>query len=350
LRARASSSIKASRMESELELQARACDAMGSPFVAEFLRAACDDYRGGSRVRDALDALAAHSRAGLRLSGAFHYLALAGEPMLRRHYPSVGGDGDARRAWHAASAILDRDPEPIERLLRENVQTNESLRSMPILGAFLYLAGTFELPFRIFEIGASAGLNSRFDRYHYVGDDWRWGNTNSPLVLRNRIVSGRPAHLDSTIQIAERRACDANPIDVADRRSVRRLESFVWPDQLDRLQRLRAALSIASDVDVEVLRENFTTWLPREVGPRNGSIAVVLQSVVEEHLAAAQRDELHSIVETIGTQATATAPFAYVRMELEPETYETSVQTWPERSTTMICRSDGHAQDIRWMQ
>jgi hypothetical protein len=336
-------------METELELQARACEAMGSPFVATFLRAACDDYCGGSRVRDLLDAHATYSRPGLRLSATFHYLALAGEPTLSRHYPSVAGDGDALRAWHAASAIFDRDPELVERLFRENVQTNESLRSMPILGAFLHLAGAFELPIRVFEIGASAGFNARFDRYRYVGDDWRWGDDDSPLVLQNRILSGRPTNLDARLAIVERRACDAHPIDVTDARSVRRLESFVWPDQLDRLQRLRAAIAVATVVTLEVEPESFATWLPRNVEPFDGHLTVVLQSVVEEHLSSPERIELHAAVGRIGRKASAKAPFAYVRMEQEGVAYETTVRTWSPESSTTICRSDGHAQDIQWM-
>jgi hypothetical protein len=337
-------------MEVELQQQARACELMGSPFVATFLRSARDDCLGGSRVRDLLDARSTYSRPGLRLSGSFHYLALAGEPTLGRHYPSVGGDGDARRAWYAASAILDRDSELVERLFCENIQTNESLRSMPILGAFLYLAGTFALPFRIFEIGASAGLNSRFDRFRYVGDDWQWGNADSPLVLQNRTIAGRPANTDASIRIVERHACDAHPIDVGDMRAVRRLQSFVWPDQVERLHRLQAALAVATDLPVKVEREGFATWLPREARPQNGSVAVVLQSIVEEHLPPAQRDELHATIDRIGQTASSKAPFAYVRMEQEGAAYDTTVRTWPSQDTLVICRSDGHAQDIRWMQ
>jgi hypothetical protein len=337
-------------METELELQARACEAMGSPFVGSFLLAAREDYLGGSRLRDLLDSHAAHHRPGLRLSGTFHYLALAGEVTLRPHYPSVGGDGDARRAWYAASAILDRDPELIERLFRENVQTNESLRSMPILGAFLYLASSFDLPFRIFEIGASAGLNSRFDRYRYVGTDWQWGDVDSPLVLQNRTISGRPVNLKTRLDIAERRACDAHPIDVGNARAVRRLESFVWPDQIERLQRLRAALIVAANVPVRVEREAFATWLPSQVRPSDGNVTVVLQSVVEEHLLPAQRDDLHATIDDIGQSASQLAPFAYVRMEQERLAYDTTVRLWPSGNSTVICRSDGHAQDIRWMQ
>jgi hypothetical protein len=337
------------QIDRELEQQARACEAMGSPFVATFLRAACDDYIAGSRVRDLLDARPEASRPGLRLSGAFHYLALAGEPTLQRHYPTLGGDGDALRAWYAASALFDREPEIVEKLFEDNVQTNESLRSMPILGAFLYLAGAYELPFRVFEIGASAGLNSRFDRFHYVGNGWTWGDRDSALELRNRIVAGRPAHLDKQIRVAERRACDAHPIDVADPLAVRRLESFVWPDQLDRMHRLRAALAVAAEVPLEIEREKFDTWISRVIRPAGGFVTVVLQSIVEEHLSKAHRDELHATVASVGAHASDSAPFAYVRMELEERAYDTTVTTWPDETTVTICRSDGHAQDIHWL-
>jgi hypothetical protein len=321
---------------------------MGSPFVATFLRAANEDYRGGSRLRDLLDAHATYSRSGLRLSGAFHYLALAGEPTLRRHVPSVGGDGDAVHAWHAASAILDRDPALVDGLFRENVQTNEPSRSMPVLGAFLHLAHEFALPFRVFEIGASAGLISRFDRYRYAGPDWEWGDAGSPLTLQNRILSGRPQHLDAEIRVAERRASDPYPIDVADSRAFLRLQSFVWPDQIDRLQRLRAAAEVASAAPLTVERENFDGWLASAVTPRGGYVTIVLQTVVEPHFTRLERDRLRSLIDAIGGAAARRAPFAYVRMEQEGTAHDTTVRTWPGEESVTICRSDGHAQDIRW--
>jgi hypothetical protein len=334
---------------SELDQQARFCEAMGSPFVGRFIRAASEDYATAVPVRDLLDEIIALSRPGLRLSGAFHYLALEGDAALGKHFPSVGGDGDARNAWAEARSILDREPELVARLCRENVQTNETLRSTPILGAFLHLAAAYDRPFRLFEIGASAGLNCRFDRYRYEGPDWRWGDSRSPLVLRNRSISGRPQHLDAKIDVVERRACDAHPIDIDDARAVRRLESFVWPDQLDRLRRLRAALELAARTPVAVDAERFSTWLVREVRPQVGCVTVIVQTVVEEHLAPETLQELDDAIASVGRRASSTAPLAYVRMEHRNDAYDTSIRVLPERDAVTICRSDGHAQDIRWL-
>ena len=334
----------------ELDQQARFCEAMGSPFVGGFLRAASGDYYTDSRVRDLLDNITVLSRPGLRLQGAFHYLALAGDTSLGKHFPSVGGDGDARYAWAEARSILDRDPELVARLCRENVQTNETLRSTPILAAFLHLAAIYDRPFHLFEIGASAGLNCRFDRYRYEGPDWQWGDSRSPVVLRNRTLSGRPRHLEATIEISERRACDANPIDVGSERAVRRLQSFVWPDQPDRLQRLRGALQVAATTPVVVDAEPFSTWLVREVHPKAGYVAAIVQTVVEEHLTPATLQELDDAIAAVGRRASPDAPLAYVRMELRNDAYDTSVRVLPDRNAIAICRSDGHAQDIRWIE
>lgn len=62
--------------------------------------------------------------------------------------------------------------------------------------------------------------------------------------------------------MAERRGCDLCPVDVNDERAALRLQSFVWPDQTERLQRLRAAMEVARGFPVTVDAESFwiTTW------------------------------------------------------------------------------------------
>jgi hypothetical protein len=146
-----------------LAVQAYACGMMGSPFMATLIQAAESDYREGGQIRDLLDSYPSYPRPGLNLAAALHYLALNGEPALSKHYPSVGGDGDGRAAWSAGRAILAEHRDLIEHLFAGVVQTNEPARSMPILAAALSLAAHFNLPVRAFEIGASAGLNLRFD-------------------------------------------------------------------------------------------------------------------------------------------------------------------------------------------
>ena len=123
---------------------------------------------------------------------------------------------------------------------------------MPLLAAFAWLSARFEMPLRLREVGASAGLNLRFDRYRYDGGNWQWGDARSSLALRNRIVAGTPENIDAPIIVDDRIGCDLNPLDATKDEDRLRLTSFVWPDQTGRLERLRNALAIARDFPVEI--------------------------------------------------------------------------------------------------
>lgn len=322
---------------------------MGSPFVASLMREAIADYLAGGLVQPVLDAHPGYPRPGLHLAGALHYLALAGEPTLTPHYPSTGGDGDAVAAWAAARRLIDEQPQRFERLFMRPIQTNESARSLPLLGAFAWLAAHHHMPLRLFEIGASAGLNLRFDRFGYRGETWQWGDLAAPLVLENRVKSGAPRHLDATIEVAQRKGCDPDPLDAARKEDRLHLQSFIWPDQIERLQRLRRALDIAKTLPVQLDAEGFVTWLPRVATTEPNHVTVVFHTIVEEHFSPSTRAELKALIAAFASTAAPRAPVAYVRMELDDRTYRTEVTSWPKPGEPVsICTSDGHGQDIVW--
>ncbi|HEY2474476.1 MAG TPA: DUF2332 domain-containing protein [Candidatus Cybelea sp.] len=334
----------------DFEGLARACTAMGSPFTAALLREAVATYRSGdATIVASLDPLAKYERPGLHLAGALHYLALAGDSALARHYPSTGGDGDARAAWQAGREILTQTPERTAPLLAQIPQTNETARSLPLLAASLLLAAQYTRPLRVFEIGASAGLNLRFDRFRFEGADWAWGDPGSPLVLRNRITSGRPAALNARLEIAERRGCDLHPLDAGKEEDRLRLTSFIWADQRERLDRLRGALTVANAVPVRIDAESYVTWLPRECRPARGCVTAIVHTIVEEHFSLQEKAQFAAAVRQCGEHASSDAPVAHVAMELAEREYPTTVQSWPgDEDEVTICLSDGHAQDIVW--
>ncbi len=332
-----------------LERQASACEAMGSAFTAILLREAAADARHELLLAALLQPLSKYARPGLHLAGALHYLALLGEPALARHYPSTGGDGDARSAWIAARAAFISSSSRFAPMLARMPQTNEPARSMPLLAAFAWLSARFEMPLRLREVGASAGLNLRFDRYRYDGGNWQWGDARSSLLLRNRIVAGTPENIDARIIVDDRIGCDLNPLDATKEEDRLRLTSFVWPDQTERLTRLRNALAIAREFPVEIDAEAFATWLPRKGIPRRGALTVVFHTIVEEHLSSREKSDLAATIGRLGDRASSEAPFAHVRMVLDVGGYRTCVQVWPNASDPVaICESDGHAQGIIW--
>ncbi len=332
-----------------LQLQARACGLMGSPFTQRLLEEARDEYARGGALANLLDANVHYKRIGLNLCNAAHYLALCGEPALAKHYPSVGGDGDAVAAWRAASRILNEDPARFAVPFARITQTNEVNRAMPLLVAFLYVVDRTRLPLRLLEIGASAGLNLHFDRFGYDGGDWTWGDLASPLVLRNAIASGTPAHIDVHLRIADRRGCDVHPLDISKEEDRIALQSFVWADQRDRFERLRSALQAIGDDPAPIDAEDLYAWLERTAQPQRGVVTVVAHSVVEEHLNEMDRERLAHLLQTLGERATEDAPLAWVRMEQIDGTYPTEVRLWPgDGCSVTLCTSSGHAQAIAW--
>ncbi len=176
-----------------------------------------------------------------------------------------------------------------------------------------------------------------------------WGEATSALILRNRITAGQPAHLDARIDVAERRGCDPVPLDVNREEDRLRLQSFVWPDQTERMERLRSAVKVAKGFPVDIDAEGFSTWLPRVGLPSAGLVTVIVHTIVEEHLSPAARAELNEAVAACAQEATHGAPVARVRMELRAGVYRTELITWPgAQAPTSICTSDGHAQNIVW--
>jgi hypothetical protein len=205
-----------------------------------------------------------------------------------------------------------------------------------------------QLPLRVFEIGSSAGLVLNFDRYRYSGEDWTWGDPASPVQLRNRTASGAPAHLDAPLRVVARRGCDLHPLDAANPEDADTLLGFIWPDQQERFERLRAAINVAREHPLDITRGDGIAWAASAALPRDGAATVLLHTVITEHMTAEVRAALRAAIDGLGAHATQRAPFAWVRMEPGESGYDTLLTRWPGEIETPIARSDGHAQNLRW--
>ena len=108
------------------------------------------------------------------------------------------------------------------------------------------------LPLRVLEIGASAGLNLRFDHFAYDTGRGVAGDPDSPVRFDR--ASGRASRptCPDRFDVAERRGCDRHPIDATTPEGRRTLMSYVWPDQTERLARLEAAIEVARRVPVAI--------------------------------------------------------------------------------------------------
>src|SRR5207249_9826000 len=136
------------------------------------------------------------------------------------------------------------------------------------------------LPLSLAELGASAGLNLRWDQYLYLADDAAFGDPDSPVRFEDPFPQGHPA-FDVTVDVADRWGCDLQPVDPTYDEGRLTLLSYVWPDQPDRIERLRGALEVARRVPATVERADALEWLRIHLAsPRPGTATVVFHSVV----------------------------------------------------------------------
>ena len=157
-------------------------------------------------------------------------------------------------------------------------------RCTGLIGGFLVVAGETRLPLTVLEVGASAGLNLRFDRYRYASGGAGWGDVRSPVRFED-VFDGAAPPFDAPLSVTERRGCDASPLDPRSDEDRLTLMSYVWPDQTERFELLRAALEIAArDQIVDAMRSYgqpiSPTRLAEVTGNTLGSVAYHVRTLL----------------------------------------------------------------------
>jgi hypothetical protein len=325
---------------------------------AELLRLLVDDYEVGGVSVEVLAGYEDRSfgaAIGLRLLGAVHGLVLSGTaPELAAFYPSVGGTWDPVLGWEAFEQVLQSRLGEVRSLLTQPPQTNEVGRSAALYGGLLKLVEAVPLPVRLFEIGASAGLNLRADRYRYVADGTTYGPEDSPVVFEPAWSGQVPS---VQLRIAERVGCDIAPVNPLTTDGALTLTSYVWPDMADRLERLRGALVVARQVPADVRREDAVSFL-RGLELSEGHVTVVWHSIMWQYLSRTDRAAVEERLDELGAQATESTPLAH--LSLEPHhvishergtdgwEYRVDLRTWPGGKLRVLGSAAPHGQELVW--
>jgi hypothetical protein len=333
-------------------MQANASEAHGSAMYALLHRELGERYVSDPAARTLRALLTdrtmrpVHDAVVLRLAGAVHRIVLRGAaPDLARHYPTAGGEPGNGFVDDFLNVIVRHRGE-IDLALDQQVQTNEVGRSAVLAGGFALVGRRFGLPLELFELGASAGLNLRWDRFWYDTGETSIGDPSS--VVRFTDVWPAPPAL-SKVDIAARHGCDIAPLDAQDPAARLRLLSFVWPDQLDRYARLKGALAIASQIDVAVERADAGEWLGRLLPRRAvGAAAVVYHSIVWQYMPRATKNTVREALDHWGSRATVEHPLAWLRMEPDGARASLRLRTWPGGHDEVLATATFHGADIRW--
>ena len=129
-------------------------------------------------------------------------------------------------------------------------QTNEVGRLAAILPALMVEADRLGEPVHLVEVGAAAGLNLCLDRYAYDFGGVRFGTSDLVLETKTEGVVRLPTRAP---HIQRRVGIDLHPVDMDSPDDLRWLESLIWPEQIDRRKRLRAAIRIRRTVQVDMV-------------------------------------------------------------------------------------------------
>jgi hypothetical protein len=331
----------------QLQWQADACRMIGSPLYAGLLERAAEDVEA---LGPAWQILRGHeddprfSVLGLRLLGAVNRLVLTGrEPALAAAYR----DGRAPEAWEQLRDTLHRNGSELRGSLERPVQTNEVGRCAALLFGFLTVAAETQLPLRLLEVGASAGLNLRWDRYRYRANGFSWGLDGSPVEVTFELDGKPPTPLPTAIEISSRRGCDAAPIDPTTAEGRLTLLTYIWPDQHDRITRMQAALEVADDVPAPLDREDTAAWTRRMLAEQvPGEATVIYHSIVSQYLSDEERAALFGCIRDAGERAGADAPLAWLRMEPNDDRADVHLTLWPGGEDRLLARGGYHGTPV----
>lgn len=337
--------------------QAGFCTVYGSPFTGQLIGRMADDIERGGPTAALVADWNGNPRAdalSLRLVGALHAAVLTGrDATLAALYPASTPEWRMDDIWPAARAFLEREQAWAAEFIRSAPQTNETRRAIALLAGFLHFAKDYKGPIEAYEIGASAGLNLNWDKFHFHTASWEWGDPQSKVRIETPWTG--PAPPLSPLRVRSYSACDLNPLDIRDPAQRLQLKSYIWPDQIDRLRRFDAAADLAIACNVNVERADAAEWLARKLPTRARDAATIIcHSIFLQYPPRETREAIARAIETAGVTATPEAPVAWLR--LEPEALLDGVRdsprmvldltTWPGGERRILAYTDGHVRAV----
>ena len=309
---------------------------------------------------EALLDLAAEIRPGQQpanmLMAAAHLLVLQNPELpFARFFASVRGD-DAEPAQGAGvefGAFCAQHRDAITQILRERlVQTNAPGRGVAVRLAMHEIAQRVPGPVTFVEIGPSAGIQLRFDRWALHTAGRRFGPADAPLTLRPQWRADHPPpDLDHIAPVRDRLGVDLHPVDATDPEQRLWLQALIWPEHRDRFAELATALDAVAADPPTILRGDAIEMLPRldaETLPDEIPL-VVFHAMVRVHVPADRRAAFDAVIAALGGRRRV----LHVSLEIPPRDspYDRRAPLLALRDSQGVdrdlARAEGHG---RWIQ
>jgi hypothetical protein len=334
--------------------QAEHCTHHGAPITASIVRAMLPLMHGGTDVGRRIanwPGLPLEDAMPLRFAGGMHYLHLTGsEPRLASLYAGLIPAQDAVDGLVAA-IVADHDAALLP-WFDGPPQTNEAGRSASFMAGLLWLAQRYGPRFDINEVGASAGINTMMNRYHYDLGGVEVGPPDSPMRIcpewRGAAPSAGPVTIESIA------GCDVAPVDLTDPEAAMRVKAYVWPDAPQRLARMDAAISLASEKAPDVVAADAADWVAARLALAQslGVTRVIQHSIVWQYLGDERRSAITAMIERAGAAATAERPLAWMMLETNRATFlhELTMRCWPgDGAPIVLGHAHAHGAWVEWI-
>ncbi len=129
------------------------------------------------------------------------------------------------------------------------------------------------------------------------------------------------------------------------------LRAYVWPDQVDRQERLAGALRLAAELPAAVEPVGAAEFLAG-VELRPGTLTVVWHSVMRQYVPAEEWARVRGELDRLVAASTPEAGFAHIAFEPERTTEDTfafllSVRGGPDGERRVLAEAQGHGVPAR---
>lgn len=342
------------RVAEGIKVQAEHCRRNDAPVTARIIEAQLELMQGATKCGQRIanwPGLPLEDAMPLRLAGGFHHLLLTGDD--HRLAPVYDSEITDQPSVDAIVAAVTADHD--ERLLPwldGPPQTNEAGRSASFMAGLLWLSEKVGSRFELNEIGASAGINTMMERYHYDLGGTTAGPENSPMQIKPE-WRGPPPH-DAPVEIVSIQGCDQAPVNLSNPEAALRVKSYVWPENTGRLERMDAAIALASEKRPDVVKEDALDWVQERLSaPQDvGVTRVINHSIVWQYVPEDRRAQITAAIEAKGREASAERPLVWMMLETNRETFkhELRIKYWPGPDEWhLLAEAQAHGAWVQWL-
>jgi len=285
---------------------------------------------------------------------AVHFLLMRyPTEFLSIYYPSLGGHfHPSLEMFQAFQKFCQKFEAEIQELLQTKlVQTNEVQRCALLLPALNLISQKLNHPkIALIDVGSSGGLNLLMDQAHIrYSDGTATGSDTSPLQLQCE-SRGEKVPSFSLVKLATRIGVDLNPVNLLDPSERQWNLALIWPDQIERFERVKSALQLLEKTEITFKRGRANDVLPAVLAdvPKD-QVACVMHSFVLNQFSETDRQSFDAMLLDLSKDR------EIWRISLEwigtptPELIVTRYTSGHKDQLPKLAECNGHGEWIRWM-